>query len=490
MLNYKIIASDLDGTLLKDDKTISEENYRAIHAYSQMGGHFVPSSGRTLTEIPALVRNIPDVRYVMFSDGAGIYDKKTGSFDTVTMTGEEKQRLLQILWRYDTVLTVRSGGKCYVDAALHQQQIYDEHQLSVPYRDFLFRFAYPKGNFKQFCQNLPGIEMICVFFRYDAQLDACREELEKTGDYNLMASEIHNLEIVSKHAGKGKGLLRLAEKLGVAKEQTIGVGDSSNDEESIRLAGLGVAMGNSWPELKAIADTVICTNEEHFVAHLMRNCIRDTEATRLLLIRHGQSMANGQGVFAGHVDFPLTDIGLVQAECTARYIAGNYQVDAVYASDLCRAHATGEAAGKALGLSVSVDPGLREIYAGQWEGCSFDRLQTEFAESYGIWLGDIGNAGTDGGETVAQLQQRVVAAVKTIARRHVGQTVVIATHATPIRALQCYCEGKTLDEMKNVPWASNASVTEILYRDGEFSLVEASYDRHLGELVSKFPKNV
>ncbi len=490
MLNYRIIASDLDGTLLKDDKTISAENYRAIEAYTKMGGHFVPSSGRTLSEIPMLVQNIPGVRYILFSDGAGIYDKQTRQMHTLNIPRELGHRLLDILWRYDTLLTVRSGGKCYVDAARHTIEEYDTYQLSRAYRDFVFRFDYPKANYKEFCRSLDGIEMICVFFHHDEELHQCREELEAAGDYTLMSSEPHNLEIVAKEAGKGKGLLRLAQMLGVAQSETIGVGDSTNDAQSIQTAGLGLAMGNAWEDVKAIADRTICTNEQHMMAYIMKYLIRDKESTRLLMIRHGQSEANNASAFAGHKDFPLTQTGMEQAECTAEYIYRHYPVDQVYASDLQRAYATGEAVAEKCGLFVQVDAGLREIFAGNWEGNTFDCLERDFADSYGVWLRDIGNAQTDGGESVAELQKRVVDTVNKITRRHPGQTVVLATHATPVRALQCHCEGKTLDEMKTVPWVGNASVAVLECRDGKLSLVEAGYDAHLGELVSKFPKNV
>lgn len=490
MLNYKIVASDLDGTLLKDDKTISQENYQAIEEYSRLGGYFVPSSGRTISEIPLLVRNIPGVRYVLFSDGAGIYDKQTGQMHTRNISKEDSRKLLEVLWSYDTILTVRSGGKCYVDATRHKIEEYDRYRLSLAYRDFVFRFDYPKANYREFCLGLDGIEMICVFFRYDDEQQRCREQLESMGLYTLMASEPCNLEIASRDAGKGKGLLRLADMLGVDRSQTIGIGDSTNDAQSIQMAGLGLAMGNAWKEVQDMADRTVCTNEEHMMAYLMRYLIRDESATRFLLIRHGQSEANNAGEFAGHLDYPLTQSGIDQAECTANYIASRYPVDCVYASDLRRAFVTGQIAAQKLKLPVNVDPRLREIYAGDWQGKTFAQLQQDFADSYGIWLKDIGNACTENGESVLQLQQRVVQCIRDIAEKHPGKTVVIATHATPIRALQCHCEGKTPDQMKDIPWVSNASVTEVECSNGQLRLIEAGYDAHLGGLVSKFPNNV
>ena len=211
--------------------------------------------------------------------------------------------------------------------------------------------------------------------------------------------------------------------------------------------------------------------------------------TKLLIIRHGQSISNLQHVFTGHLDLPLTDLGHRQAQLTAEYILANYRVDRVYASDLRRAWDTGNAVASSLGLNVQTDRRLREIYAGQWEGKSFDYL-TENYPSYTVFRTDIGNCITDGGESVKHLSERVLKAFYDIAKENEGKTVVIATHATPIRALMTHCQGKCFAEMKDVPWVTNASVTEVIYENGRLELVKASQDAHLGDITSRFPSNV
>ena len=212
--------------------------------------------------------------------------------------------------------------------------------------------------------------------------------------------------------------------------------------------------------------------------------------TTFLLIRHGESLANVDGRFAGHLDVPLSTTGHAQAAITAEYIQAHYTVDAVYTSDLARAFDTGKAVADRLNLSVTSDNALREIFAGDWEGAVYDDLPKQFPASFHTWLADIGNAVCDGGESVAHLQERVLTALRRIAAEHDGQTVVIATHATPIRALQCFCEGKPLGDMKTVPWVSNASVTVIEYEDGTFRLLEVGKDAHLGGQRTAFPKKI
>ncbi|MBQ2702221.1 MAG: histidine phosphatase family protein [Clostridia bacterium] len=122
--------------------------------------------------------------------------------------------------------------------------------------------------------------------------------------------------------------------------------------------------------------------------------------TTLILVRHGESAANGKGCFAGQLDIPLSERGREQAVRTADYIAKTYSVDKIYSSDLSRAYDTAKPIAKAFGLEIIKDKNLREICSGDWQGLSFDELQEKYADSYGVWLKDIGNAVCPNGETV------------------------------------------------------------------------------------------
>ena len=212
--------------------------------------------------------------------------------------------------------------------------------------------------------------------------------------------------------------------------------------------------------------------------------------TTILFVRHGQSQANREKIFAGHLDADLTEIGMEQAQKAAEYIASNYKVDAVYASDLLRAYKTGKATADRLGLPITADDQLREIRAGKWDGTLFDQIPTLYPDDFALWSSDIGNSRCTDGESVKELGERIVAAVTRIAKDNDGKTVVIATHATPIRVSQCLLGGHTLDEMKNIPWVSNCSVTEAHYENGKWELVKIGYDEHLADLKTVLPTNV
>lgn len=212
--------------------------------------------------------------------------------------------------------------------------------------------------------------------------------------------------------------------------------------------------------------------------------------TKILMVRHGQSEANSLGVFAGHYDIELTELGCRQAQCTAKFIAENYKVDAVYASDLKRAFNTAKYIAREFGLAVVPEKNFREISAGEWEEVKFEDIIKFYGEDYRVWQTDIGNSRCTGGESVKELAKRVCDTLKKVAEENEGKTIVIGTHATPVRVAQCVFGGHTFDEMKNIPWSSNASVTEIVCENGKFAVTKASIDSHLADLKSQLPANV
>lgn len=274
MPEYKIIASDLDGTLLNSKMEVSPENLNAIYKMTEMGIHFVPSSGRTLTEIPDEIVQIPGVRYIIHSDGAVIYDRLTGKRSTACMNKEKSGKLLDLLNEYRTLLTVRYEGVSYVDALKHQWDIYEQYRLTDNYKRCIFDKNRAVEHFRSFCRGMDEIEMICAFFKDDNELNECRRRILATGEYKVASSEACNLEIFDVSAGKGNGLVRLSELLGVPCEETIGVGDSTNDKDNLEKSGLALAMENADDELKQIAHRVICNNNQHAMKYILENIIK------------------------------------------------------------------------------------------------------------------------------------------------------------------------------------------------------------------------
>lgn len=156
---------------------------------------------------------------------------------------------------------------------------------------------------------------------------------------------------------------------------------------------------------------------------------------RLIVLRHGQTVHNAEGVWQGQLDSELSAVGRDQAAAGARELS-RYGVDAVVASDLVRAADTGQAVADACGLSLRTDRRFREIHAGSWQGMSSAQVRQQYPEQMAAM-----NAGEDfrrggTGESVAHVAARVAAGARDlVASLDPGQCAVVATHGVAGRAL-------------------------------------------------------
>ena len=203
--------------------------------------------------------------------------------------------------------------------------------------------------------------------------------------------------------------------------------------------------------------------------------------TKLYFLRHGQSIGNLERRFLGHTDLPLSDLGRHQAERVAEALAG-YHFDAIYSSDLLRACETAAPIAARLGLPVIPAPGLREIYAGLWEGLTFPEISAAHPDSYRTFRTDIGIARPDGGESTQEVADRVFTAVTELARANPDKTLLLTSHATAICMFACRVLGLSPSECRRLRLPSNASLSSFDYAQGEFRLCQYSEDAYLGEL--------
>lgn len=211
--------------------------------------------------------------------------------------------------------------------------------------------------------------------------------------------------------------------------------------------------------------------------------------TTLYLIRHGESEGNARRAFLGHTDLDITELGHNQAEQTAKYLNGIH-ADKIYSSDLIRAYNTALHTARKRNMGIIKNSNLREINAGDWENVTFDELMERYHESFVLWRTNVGRAKPDNGESVLDLQTRIISELKKLSAENMGNTIFIFTHATPIRAFRAYCDGCTPDEIKDIPWASNASVTKAEYEDGKFTLISYGESGFMDDMVTTLPHDV
>ena len=211
---------------------------------------------------------------------------------------------------------------------------------------------------------------------------------------------------------------------------------------------------------------------------------------KIYLVRHGESTANEEGIFLGQANRDLTEKGHIQAEKSAEFLS-NAQIDAIISSDLDRAVQTAQHLADKKGMEVIKDQGIREINAGEWDFKKFDELPHLYPEEYAIWLTDVGRARCTGGESFLETQERVYRAMEEIAKKYENKTVAIYSHGTAIQSFICKVKGVPLSRVRqDLPYATNASVTTLIYDNGKFTVTKYSHDDFLGDLVTALPKTV
>lgn len=266
-MSVRLIASDLDGTLLHNDKSLSPETVEAIRKARELGIHFVPSTGRAFEAVPQNVRELPGLEYVITSNGAAIYSlsQKKRIYECL-VPAEAVDELLEISMPENMTIEVFIKGVPYTAT--------DHVKDPAKYGATAFGIQYVKktrhsvDNIRAFvAENRMCVDSFDFVCGDREVLKAVREEIQKkvSGVY-VTSSVSHLLEIGNAAAGKGKTLLHLLNRLGISKDETMAFGDADNDLDMIQSVKFGIAMGNATEHLKEAAYHITDSNEEDGVA--------------------------------------------------------------------------------------------------------------------------------------------------------------------------------------------------------------------------------
>jgi probable phosphoglycerate mutase len=203
------------------------------------------------------------------------------------------------------------------------------------------------------------------------------------------------------------------------------------------------------------------------------------DATRILAIRHGETAWNVDTRIQGHIDIPLNDTGLQQAQHLGRTLAGRDAIDAIYASDLSRAHTTASAIAQAVGQSVTAHTGLRERHFGAFQGRTFAEIEAELPDHAWHWRKRTPDwVPPGGGESLLMLRERIVGTVNELAARHPGQQIVLVAHGGVLDIL--YRAATRLELQAPRTWQlTNTAVNRLLWTPQGLSLVGWGDTSHL-----------
>ncbi len=272
MPEIRLIALDLDGTLLDSDKRLSEENRAALARAAAEGIEIVPATGRFFRGMPQHIRDLPYVRYVISVNGAPVYDAVRQ--ETVRASEIPWQRAVSVMERLDKLPVIYD---CYQDGwGWMTGDFYDraaQYAANVHSLDMIRSLRTPVPELKACLKDRGrGVQKIQVFFRDIALRDETLRTLpEAFPDLVFTTSIVNNIEINSREATKGVALQKLAAHLAIPPAQTMAFGDDRNDITMLEAAGIGVAMGNAAEEVKRAADYVADSCDDSGVAHAMQH---------------------------------------------------------------------------------------------------------------------------------------------------------------------------------------------------------------------------
>ncbi|MBQ1907158.1 MAG: HAD family phosphatase [Firmicutes bacterium] len=265
--SIRLIALDLDGTLLDSEKRLSAANRAALERAVSMGIEVVPATGRFYDGMPEVIRELPFVRYVITVNGAQVFEVKTRK--NIYSADIELSEAIPFYEKLDTLPVIYD---CYMDGwgymtGAMQERVDDF--VSDPHTvDMVLRLRKPVPELKSYLlENGRPVQKIQLFTRDITLRDRLIGELaEEYPQFSVTSSLPNNIEVNSVDADKGKAIRALAEYLGMDVSQTAAFGDGRNDVTMLAAAGIGVAMENACGEAKAAADMVTASCDEDGVA--------------------------------------------------------------------------------------------------------------------------------------------------------------------------------------------------------------------------------
>lgn len=274
MINQiRLAGLDLDGTLLKNDKTLSERTKTALKNAYNKGITPVPVTGRPLSGIPKCITALDEIRYVISTNGAQITDIKNNI--AVYSSPIENDSALEIICEAEKrklSYEVFADGVGYIENSVMQK--YMQTYGGTPVGEYILASRQivlsVKALFEEKKKSADEIFIVC---ESKSQRDEFASELKKYSSVQLCLLEDCFLEVTKKGTDKGKALEILCAHLDIPIESAAAFGDGENDVSFLKAAGVAVAMGNANEKIKAVADITAPTNEKDGVAAVLEGFI-------------------------------------------------------------------------------------------------------------------------------------------------------------------------------------------------------------------------
>ena len=269
----KMVAFDLDGTLLNSEKKISEVTKKALEQAIEQGIVVLPATGRPLVGVPQELKEFPGIQYAVTANGARVVNIKTG--ETVcesTLSLEMVEKVLDIFDQYDCHQEIFANGVSYANEN-RKENIYDYFK-SAHHAEYTLNTRQFVGSVRMKSRELGmPLEKVQAMFRDTASFLDTKNKLDQLEGIVATDAIGNNWEVNKEGTDKGNALIELGKVLGIERDEIMAFGDGMNDYAMIKKVGFGVVMENGVPELKEIASYITETNDEDGVAKAIQKFV-------------------------------------------------------------------------------------------------------------------------------------------------------------------------------------------------------------------------
>lgn len=274
-MKEKIIAVDLDGTLLNSNSAISNENISAIKRLYDNGIKTAILTGRTFYEIPLEVRKCDSIEYFVYSNGAGINQRIKGIKSCSPIPKDTAIKIFDILRSYTCFVELYSNGFPFVNDSEFNYKSLEFYNIDGNFIPVMMETRRAIENIESILyDDAYKIEMFDIFFKYESEKKECEKRLSsELINIELTSSMSNNLEITNLGIDKGYGLRKLCEITDTDIKNVIVIGDSKNDISAFKTANTGFAVSNACPELKRLANKTICSNDENVMCYIEKELL-------------------------------------------------------------------------------------------------------------------------------------------------------------------------------------------------------------------------
>lgn len=264
MGKFKIVAVDMDGTVLNNEKKISKENIEAFRLCREKGIFVIPVTGRPVSGMyDEYIRDI-GCRYSINTNGAVVVDfEEKREIITRTINAETAEHICDILEQFNCYYSLFYKGFGYLTKEKYEYEL--KRYINTPMHRYITKTRKPVESQREFLKTIDHCDNIYVTAKTTEIRDNICKEMKGVKDIFFTCSDVDDVEIGGK-CSKGMTLLELGSFLGISKEEILAIGDSGNDVNMLEMAGFGVAMGNGSDVVKNCADYITKSCEENGVA--------------------------------------------------------------------------------------------------------------------------------------------------------------------------------------------------------------------------------